>query len=289
MTAPSTGISKASLELVEWFTKGKKPGGAGNEDGVVLTEHCIAVVDGATAKGPLLFDGKLSGEFAKDVVAKALAQATSATTPQDLVRQATHALYEEVLRVTEQTPDSIESALRPSASIIAYLPAQGMLVIVGDCHASVDGQLFRYSLEFDDVAAEVRSRHFAWLTSPGEDYPTVDEQAQAAAGYMVAPLLRLGAAMRNKAGAPYSFSVVDGTPIPFSLVHLVPVPAGTQELLLSSDGYPALFSTWRATESHLQGLLERDPLCIRELKGVKGRLAGNSSFDDRTYIKMKAR
>ena len=288
MTKPSITLTNTSLELVEWFTKGKKPAGAGNEDGFVLTDHCIAVVDGATAKGPMTFDGKLSGEFAKDVVVRSLSLATPETTPQELIRQATYALYEEVRRVTAQPPDLLEPALRPSASFVAYLPAQGVLVIVGDCQASVDGQLFRYPLKFDDVAAEVRSRYFAWLTSPGEDYPSVDEQVQAAAGYIVAPLLQLGAALRNDARAPYSFSVVDGTPIPFSLVHLVPVPPGTQELLLSSDGYPVLFSTWRETESHLQGLLERDPLCIRELRGVKGKLSEHSSFDDRTYIKMAA-
>ena len=44
------------------------------------------------------------------------------------------------------------------------------------------------------------------------------------------------------------------------------------------------FDTLEETENHLFMLLERDPLCIHDLRGTKGVRPGNQSFDDRSYI-----
>lgn len=55
-------------------------------------------------------------------------------------------------------------------------------------------------------------------------------------------------------------------------------------IILASDGYPALFETLEETEKYLFQLLDKDPLCIHELRGTKRLINGNKSFDDRNYI-----
>ena len=42
-----------------------------------------------------------------------------------------------------------------------------------------------------------------------------------------------------------------------------------EEVVLSSDGYPHLYSTLRESECYLADILEKDPLCMRLYKKYK--------------------
>ena len=55
---------------------------------------------------------------------------------------------------------------------------------------------------------------------------------------------------------------------------------------MATDGYPKLYDTLEKSEEYLAHILEYDPLCFQEYKSTKGLQKGNSSFDDRTYIKF---
>ena len=57
--------------------------------------------------------------------------------------------------------------------------------------------------------------------------------------------------------------------------------------ILASDGYPVLADTLEETERLLACSLAEDPLRIGEHLSTKGVAAGNESFDDRTYLRMK--
>ncbi|WP_231954516.1 hypothetical protein [Actinoplanes derwentensis] len=65
------------------------------------------------------------------------------------------------------------------------------------------------------------------------------------------------------------------------------VPEDVTELVMASDGYPVIGRTLAESESVLADLLERDPWCVRELAGTKGVLAGQTSFDDRAYLRLR--
>jgi len=41
------------------------------------------------------------------------------------------------------------------------------------------------------------------------------------------------------------------------------------------------------TEERLRGVIERDPLMMREFPGTKGVMEGMESFDDRTYLRIE--
>ncbi len=78
---------------------------------------------------------------------------------------------------------------------------------------------------------------------------------------------------------------MNGFPIHPGHVIILPVPPHSQ-IVLASDGYPALKETLAESEAALRELIKNDPLCFRENMGTKGLVKGNDSFDDRTYIRF---
>ena len=62
------------MELIEQFICGKKGSLAECEDGIVITDFLLAVIDGATSKSDKRFMGKTGGAFAKDILSRELLQ-----------------------------------------------------------------------------------------------------------------------------------------------------------------------------------------------------------------------
>jgi hypothetical protein len=68
---------------------------------------------------------------------------------------------------------------------------------------------------------------------------------------------------------------------------IVKLNESCNELILSSDGYPRLFDTLLETEDYLKQCLIEDPLCYKTIISTKGIKEGQSSFDDRCYLKIR--
>lgn len=101
------------------------------------------------------------------------------------------------------------------------------------------------------------------------------------------PLLVKQAILQNHSSSnqPYTFAAFDGFPIKMEQVNIYPI-GKEKTIILSSDGYPKLFSTLQKTEAYLTTILKEDPLCFRKFKSTKGLIKGNVSFDDRTYLRL---
>ena len=56
------------------------------------------------------------------------------------------------------------------------------------------------------------------------------------------------------------------------------------QIILSSDGYPKLFTTLQESEEYLFSVLKDDPLLYKKYKSTKGFMKGQNSFDDRAFI-----
>lgn len=274
------------VTIAEQFSMGKLGPGRPNDDGIAIGPFCFAVVDGATAKGNQRFDGKLSGEFAKDVVCAELHDTRATDSAQDLVNRLSSKLNAEVLRVTGAPAAALAPAFRPTASFVAFLPIPRQLVFVGDCLALMDGAPLSFSQVLEPTIAQVRASYFAELKAQGIPDSKLIQEHQPGARKVIAPIIHFAASLSNLSGHPLSFSVIDGTPVPCHLVHTVAVPTRVTSLVLSSDGYPELFATLDKTETNLKTLLVQDPLCIAELSGCKGLEPGNVSYDDRTYLSL---
>jgi hypothetical protein len=57
-----------------------------------------------------------------------------------------------------------------------------------------------------------------------------------------------------------------------------------REIRMNTVIIETIVSVLAETEKYLFNLLDKDPLCIHELRGTKGVINGNQSFDDRSYI-----
>jgi hypothetical protein len=57
------------MNVVEQFTCGKYADPAQDEDALFVGEHFIGIIDGATAKSDVLWDGMRSGRFASQALA----------------------------------------------------------------------------------------------------------------------------------------------------------------------------------------------------------------------------
>ena len=61
-----------SIKIVERFIKGKKDNEELCEDGLVITDNYISVIDGVTSKGKILWDNKTSGVYVKNLLVEAI-------------------------------------------------------------------------------------------------------------------------------------------------------------------------------------------------------------------------
>lgn len=84
----------------------------------------------------------------------------------------------------------------------------------------------------------------------------------------------------------WGFSVIDGGEVPLSLIPVVDV-SGATEVILATDGYPRLRGTLAQSEADLAHILAADPLCIRDNPQPKGVVAGQVSYDDRAYVRLR--
>ena len=171
---------------------------------------------------------------------------------------------------------------RLTASAIIYSNQKKEVWMVGDCQAIINGKLYDNSKPYEQ---EIATRRVA-LIQQG--------MAPAEARKRIEPLLieaMLGG--QNK-----TYAVIDGFPIYREGVWVVSLKEHSsrdtlfsasnrsQEIILASDGYPFLKPTLAESEAALEHLIANDPQCIHDFIATKGLMAGNKSFDDRTYIRF---
>ena len=103
---------------------------------------------------------------------------------------------------------------------------------------------------------------------------------------LIMPFLRLQSRFANRRGV-YGYFVFDGFTDPTYPIRTVPIAPG-DEVVLASDGYPLLCPTLSESERELARLRRDDPSLIHEYRSTKGFVAGQESFDDRTYLRFVA-
>ena len=80
------------MQIIEQFICGKRQDQTLCEDGLLITDHFIVVVDGVTSKGKIKYDGFSSGWKAKEVILKTIATMEPTTTKIDMFSQLDFAL-----------------------------------------------------------------------------------------------------------------------------------------------------------------------------------------------------
>lgn len=251
------------------------------EDGYVVTEHFAAVVDGSTSKSTRQPAGGLTtGRRAMLTVTGAIACLPAGATCGEAVRRLTESLREATPGV-----DALPAPERPTCSAAIYSRQRREVWLIGDCQCRLAGHTYTNPKTVDTVLTRIRADVTRHLLDRGH---TTGELLRDDPGRrFILPALREQTFFQNDADVrnPFRYAVLDGTPVDLRLVPVVEA-GGAGEVILATDGYPLVEDTLAATEDTLADLLRRDPLCIGVNAATKCLLAGQRSFDDRTYLRL---
>ena len=288
------------MKIIESSIIGKKSPEA-CEDGMVVTDDFIAVIDGSTSKTPKHLNPDMkNGRYAMMLISEYIREELKAdASVNDFCQGVTAYIYNKVyekLGVEERLKEHPEERL--TASAILYSRTRNEVWMVGDCQAIIDGKLYENGKPYEQEIARKRVELIEQGLSPAE------------ARKQIEPLLI--EAMLS--GQNQTYTVIDGFPIYREGVKVVSVsdscsvqdtvPASdtvpcsdsvsasgtisvsSSEIVLASDGYPFLEPTLAASEAALAEQIANDPQNIHSFIATKGIVEGNKSFDDRTYIRF---
>ena len=265
------------MKIIESSIIGKKNPEA-CEDGMVVTDDFIAVIDGSTSKTPKHLNPDMkNGRYAMMLISEYIREELKAdASVDDFCQGVTAYIYNKVyekLGVEERLKEHPEERL--TASAILYSRTRNEVWMVGDCQAIIDGKLYENGKPYELEIARKRVELIEQGLSPAE------------ARKQIEPLLI--EAMLS--GQNQTYTVIDGFPIYREGVKVVALKtkpvSSPNEVVLASDGYPFLKPTLAESEAALLHLIAHDPQCIHDFIATKGLVAGNKSFDDRTYIRFR--
>ena len=272
-------------EIIESFTRGKSSVEK-CEDGIVCTQDYVAVVDGSTSKNDFTFNGMTTGRNAMYIIVRAIKEMPNYLNAIEVINFISNkikSVYDSCC-LTERM--KINPHERFTASAAIYCNRLNKVLMVGDCQCMVDGVLYKNDKSVDKIMSEARSLYNNVEILNGK---TINQLQESDNGRkFIMPFLKNQTILQNHSKSSLGYSVFDGFEVLNSKVKKISV-TNASEIILASDGYPILKQTLEESEKALHYILKKDPLCINEYKSTKGLIAGNNSYDDRSYIKIKCK
>jgi len=271
-----------SVKIIESFIKGKKNNKELCEDGLVITENYISIIDGVTSKGNTLWQNMTSGVYVKKLLINAINNMSPNLKAEDSILYLNTLIKEEYEKsnMYEYVKEHPEERLQ--ANLIVFNISKNEIWMWGDCQALINKKLYHKEKKIDKILSEARSLLVDLELKNGK---TVEDIIKNDTGRKyILPLLKQSIVYNNTIGE-YGYNVLDGFEIMPKSVIKIKVKEN-DEIVLASDGYPVLKNSLKESEEKLLEILEKDPLLINIYKSTKGLQQGNISYDDRTYIKF---
>lgn len=306
------------MKIIESCIIGKKSPEA-CEDGMVVTDNFIAVIDGSTSKTPKHLNPDMkNGRYAMMLISEYIQEELKADASVDEFCQGVTAyIYNKVyekLGVEEWLKEHPEERL--TASAILYSRTRNEVWMVGDCQAIIDGKLYENGKPYEEKIARKRVELIEQGLSPAEARKQIEPllikamlsgQNQTYTVIDGFPIYREGvkvvsvsdsssvqgsvsssdsSSVQDSVSSSESCSVQDPVSCSGSASASDTIPSSSSEIVLASDGYPFLKPSLAASEAALAEQIANDPQNIRSFIATKGIVEGNKSFDDRTYIRF---
>lgn len=288
------------MKIIESSIIGKKSQEA-CEDGMVVTDDFIAVIDGSTSKTPKHLNPDMkNGRYAMMLISEYIWEELKAdASVDDFCQGVTAYIYNKVyekLGVEEQLKEHPEERL--TASAILYSRTRNEVWMVGDCQAIIDGKLYENGKPYEQEIARKRVELIEQGLSPAEARKQIEPllikamlsgQNQTYTVIDGFPIYREGVkvvSVSASSSVQDSVPASDSVPCSDSASASDTIPSSSSEIVLASDGYPFLKPTLAASEAALAEQIANDPQNIRSFIATKGIVEGNKSFDDRTYIRF---
>ena len=294
------------MKIIESSIIGKKSPEA-CEDGMVVTDDFIAVIDGSTSKTPKHLNPDMkNGRYAMMLISEYIREELKAdASVDDFCQGVTAYIYNKVyekLGVEERLKEHPEERL--TASAILYSRTRNEVWMVGDCQAIIDGKLYENGKPYEQEIARKRVELIeqglspaearkqiepllieAMLSGQNQTYPVIDGFPVYRAGVKVVSLSDSSSVQDSVSSSDFC-SVQDPVSCSGSASASDTIPSSSSEIVLASDGYPFLKPTLAASETALAEQIANDPQNIHSFIATKGIVEGNKSFDDRTYIRF---
>ena len=288
------------MKIIESSIIGKKSQEA-CEDGMVITDDFIAVIDGSTSKTPKHLNPDMkNGRYAMMLISEYIQEELKAdASVDDFCQGVTAYIYNKVyekLGVEERLKEHPEERL--TASAILYSRTRNEVWMVGDCQATIDGKLYENGKPYEEKIARKRVELIEQGLSPAEARKQIEPllieamlsgQNQTYTVIDGFPIYREGVkvvSVSDSCSVQDSVSASDSVPCSDSVSASGTISVSSSEIVLASDGYPFLEPTLAASEAALAEQIANDPQNIRSFIATKGIVEGNKSFDDRTYIRF---
>lgn len=306
------------MKIIESSIIGKKSPEA-CEDGMVVTDDFIAVIDGSTSKTPKHLNPDMkNGRYAMMLISEYIREELKAdASVDDFCQGVTAFIYNKVyekLGVEEWLKEHPEERL--TASAILYSWTRNEVWMVGDCQAIIDGKLYENGKPYEEKIARKRVELIEQGLSPAEARKQIEPllikamlsgQNQTYTVIDGFPIYREGvkvvsvsdsssvqgsvsssdsSSVQDSVSSSDSCSVQDPVSCSGSASASDTIPSSSSEIVLASDGYPFLKPTLAASEAALAEQIANDPQNIHSFIATKGIVEGNKSFDDRTYIRF---
>ena len=299
-------IKTLNMKIIESKIVGKKSQES-CEDGMVITDDFIAVIDGSTSKTPKHLNPDMkNGRYAMMLISEYICEELKAdASVDDFCQGVTAYIYNKVyekLGVEERLKEHPEERL--TASAILYSRTRNEVWMVGDCQAIIDGKLYENGKPYEQEIASKRVELIEQGLSPAEARKQIEPllikamlsgQNQTYTVIDGFPIYREGvkvvsvsdsSSVQDSVSSSDSCSVQDPVSCSGSASASDTIPSSSSEIVLASDGYPFLKPTLAASEAALAEQIANDPQNIHSFIATKGIVEGNKSFDDRTYIRF---
>ena len=299
-------ISVDFMKIIESSIIGKKSQEA-CEDGMVVTDDFIAVIDGSTSKTPKHLNPDMkNGRYAMMLISEYIREELKAdASVDDFCQGVTAYIYNKVyekLGMEERLKEHPEERL--TASAILYSRTRNEVWMVGDCQAIIDGKLYENGKPYEQEIARKRVELIEQGLSPAEARKQIEPllieamlsgQNQTYTVIDGFPIYREGVkvvsvsdscSVQDSVSSSDSCSVQDPVSCSGSASASDTIPSSSSEIVLASDGYPFLKPSLAASEAALAEQIANDPQNIHSFIATKGIVEGNKSFDDRTYIRF---
>ena len=272
------------MQIIEQNITPKNPAKK-SEDGIVVTDDFIAVIDGSTSKSDRRYSCyRSNGRYAMELISSFIRKA-----PKDM---SCHQFCVGVTKHIRRQYSSLKARLsggglqqvaahpedRLAASAVIFSRLRREIWMIGDCQCLVGNQYYDNSKPAEAILAQMRA-DFILRSKPPYDHFLEHDTAREA---IIQPLIE---SMKRQ---NIDFSVIDGFPIPEQYVKVITLDFKPWEIVLASDGYPFLCPTLAESEEKLKWQRENDPLNIGQFKATKAFMKGSESFDDRAYIRFRA-
>lgn len=248
------------------------------EDGIVVTDDFIAVIDGSTSKTAMRMNPDMkNGKFCMTVISDYIRQMAPDISLDDFCKEITRVIHNIYPKDDSKLLNHPEERL--CASAIIYSNKREEIWMIGDCQCIVNGTHYNNGKPSEKIISSKRAEIFSEQLMLHSDMVVDGHITHDYARDAVLPALIASMQDENK-----TYAVIDGFPICREGVKVISDVKGN--VVFASDGYPFLCSTLEKSEKKLKKQLDNDPFCINTFKATKGLMKGNVSFDDRAYIRF---